>query len=131
MSKKTKPKIKQNDDVKQRATVGVRELKEYLYNKRASLTYEEIDNLINDVAIKLYEVAYDTAWNDRNEIYRVRKSEHLKRITRAFNHFYGDYVGDLPIKTMDQIRYIVDIALLNRYFNEDYTLQNQVNNPLI
>jgi hypothetical protein len=122
-----KPKIKQNEDVKQKATTGVRELKDYLYSKRANLTYEEINVLINNVGEKIYEMAYQSGWDDRNEIYRVRKSEHLKRITRAFNHFYNDYVGDLPIKTMDQIRYIVDIALLNRYFNEDYTLQRQVN----
>ena len=129
--KKQKPKIKQNQDVKQKATSGVRELKEYLYSKRANLTQEEINVLVNNVGEKIYEMAYEAGWSDRNEIYQVRRSEHLRRITRAFNHFYNDYVGELPLKTMDQIRYIVDIALLNRYFNEDYTLQNQVNNPLI
>ena len=129
--KKEKPKIKQNQDVKQKATAGVRELKEYLYSKRASLTYEEINTLVNNVGEKIYEMAYESGWNDRNEIYKVRKAEHLNRITRAFNHFYNDYVGELPLKTMDQIRYIVDISLLNRYFNEDYTLLNQIDNPLI
>jgi isocitrate/isopropylmalate dehydrogenase len=121
------PKIRQFEDTKQKAVSGVRELKEYLYNKRSSLTYEEINTMVNSVVYKVYEMAHEIGWDSRNEIHQVRKSEHLRRIIKAFNDFHKEYAGQLPIKTMDQIRYIVDIALLNRYFNEDYTLQRQVN----
>jgi len=127
----SKPKIRRNEDVKQRATSGVRELKDYLYAKRANLTYEEINKLVNDVGEKIYEVAYQSGWEHRNDIHQVRRAELFNRLAKAFNEFYSDYVGELPIKTMDKVRYIYDIAMLHRYFNEDYTLQNQVNNPLI
>ena len=120
--KKEKPKIKQNQDVKQKATAGVRELKEYLYSKRANLTYEEINALVNNVGEKIYEMAYESGWKDRNEIYKVRKSEHLNRITRAFNHFYNDYVGELPLKTMDQIINLNGLPII-----QEFTIENEKN----
>lgn len=126
-NKKKLPKIKQNMDVKKKAVVGVRQLKEYIYNKRANLTKEEVDVMINNLAVKVYKMAYETGWEDRNEIHKVRKSNCNARLIKAFDDFYNKRIGELPLKTMDEIRYMIDIALLTRYFNTNYNLDMQVN----
>lgn len=127
-SEKNLPKIKQNQDVKKRAVVGVRELKEYIYNKRASLTKEEVDVMIQDVAQKIYELAYQSGWDDRNEIHVVRRADLNMRIFKAWNDFYGKHSGNLPLQPIEEMRYIVEVARLERYFDINKPLDMQVNN---
>ncbi|MCK5017014.1 MAG: hypothetical protein KAS32_08075 [Candidatus Peribacteraceae bacterium] len=126
-SKKNIPKIKQNLDVKQKAVVGVRQLKEYLYNKRANLTYEEITLLIDEMNRNVMALAYESGWDDRNEIFRVRRSAIHTRMIKAFNDFYNENVGKIPVHIMEKIRYISDIGLLERYYNESLPFDHQVN----
>ena len=122
------PKIRQNVDVKQKAIVGVRQLKEYLYNKRANLTYEEIDIMINNVVQDTLSLGYESGWEERNEIFKVRRSAIHARLRKAFNDFYNENISNVPVHLMEKIRYLVDIALLNRYFNETLPFDHQSGN---
>jgi Mn-containing catalase len=133
MKKKEKklPKIKQNLDVKKKAIAGVRKLKQYLYDKRANLTYEEIDKMIQALAELIYEMSYENGWNDMLEIHNARKSNHYRVVMKAFNSFYNKQVGKLAINTIEQVRYIVDIATHERYFDENFPIEQQVNDKTI
>ncbi len=124
--KENLPKIKQNLDVKQKAITNTRQLKEYIYNKRANLTYEEIDVLINNLANDLMEFAYGSGWDDRNEIYRVLKSRRHTKLIKAFNVFYNENISNIPVHVMEKVRYLSDIALLNRPYNENLPFSHQV-----
>jgi|GEM_PF-6611431 len=122
------PKIRKNLELKQRSISRVRDLKEFLYSKRASLTQEEIQTMVDSVAQDVMEYAYSLGWDARNEIYECRRSAINARIMAAFNDFYNRRVGDVPVKIMEEMRYIYDIALMNRYFNEDLPLIRQIEN---
>lgn len=113
---------------KQRAIVGARELKEYLYAKRASLTHEEIGNLVNDLSEKVYEMAYKMGWEERELIAKQRKSDIHLRIVEYFNAFYDKYGGKLPVELLEEIYYLYEIATLRRYYNSDVPIELQVNN---
>lgn len=128
MQEKKIPKIRQNLDVKERAVTGVRELKSYLYTRRGNLTQEEINVMINNLSEDLYCFFYKLGWEDRNEVFRVRRSQVHTRVIKAFNTFYNENVGKLPVNLMEEIRFIIDIALLNRYYNENVPMRKQVNN---
>lgn len=128
MVEKNIPKIRQNLDVKQRAVSGVKELKEYLYDRRGNLTQEEISVRINTLAEDLYTFFYGLGWEEAMETHRVRKSNVHTRIVKMFNIFYNEQVSKLPINTMEKIRFIVDVALLKRYFYENGTIDKQLNN---
>lgn len=133
MKKKDKklPKINQNRDVKKKAIAGVRQLKEYLYNKRANLTYEEIDKMIQTLSETIYEMGYTYGWKDMLEIHNARKSNHYRVVMKAFNSFYDKQIGKLAINTIEQIRYIVDIATHERYYDENFPIEQQVNDKTI
>lgn len=133
MKKKQKnlPKIKQNLDVKQKAIVGIRKLKEYLYNKRTNLTYEEVDKMIQSVAETIYEMSYENGWRDAMEIHTVRKHNHHSILIKAFNDFYNKHIGKIAINTMEEVRYILDIATNERYMDVNFPLDQQVNNKTI
>jgi Ca2+-binding EF-hand superfamily protein len=133
MKKKQKnlPKIKQNLDVKQKAIVGIRKLKEYLYNKRANLTYEEVDKMIQAVSETIYEMSYSNGWKDAMEIHSVRKHNHHAVLIKAFNDFYNKHIGKIAINTMEEVRYILDIATNERYMDVNFPLDQQVNNKTI
>jgi hypothetical protein len=129
MTQKNKlPTIRQNLDVKERAITGVREMKDYLYSRRANLTQEEIGIMINNMVEVAFELAYGLGWKDRNEVFRVRRSKVHVRITKSFNEFYDKNVGKVPVNIMEEIRFLNDIALLNRYSNENVPMFKQVNN---
>ena len=128
MTEKKIPKIRQNLDVKDRAVKGVRELKDYFYDRRGNLTQEEINVMINNLVGVLHAFSYDLGWQDRNEVFRVRRSMVHTRIVNAFNKFYNENVGKLPVNIMEQVRFLNDISLLNRYFNENVPMHKQVNN---
>lgn len=121
-------KIRKELTAKQRAIIGARELKEYLYSKRANLTHDEINHLINDLAVKVYEMAYENGWDDRNYVTKARKSEMRSRVTKYFNDFYEKYGGKLPVKVMEEIYYLYDIAREQRYFNVNVPIEVQINN---
>jgi len=133
MKKKQKnlPRIKQNMDVKQKAIVGIRKLKEYLYNKRANLTYEEVDKMIQSIAETIYEMSYENGWKDAMEIHSVRKHNHHAVLIKAFNDFYNKHIGKIAINTMEEVRYILDIATNERYMDVNFPLDQQVNNKTI
>lgn len=128
-NKKELPKIRQNQDVKKRASAGVRETKEYIYNKRATLTYDEVNSLVNQLVDKIAEYAYNLGWNDRNEIHDARKSCNKMMLVKAFNEFHKKYYAEksVPLQLIEDVRYLVDIGLLNRYFNSEYDFTRQVN----
>lgn len=127
METKKSPKINQNSDVKQKTITGVRQLKEYLYNKRANLTYEEIDKLIDNVTKDTLTFGYESGWDSRNEISQVRKANVKARLIRAFNDFYNENLNKVTVEVLEKVHYLVDIALLNRYFNETLPFEHQMN----
>lgn len=127
-NKKNIHKIRQNTDVKTRIISGKRQLKEYFYSKRENLTQEEISIMIDNLVANAMELAYSSGWNDRNEIYSARRSEIQSRGTLAFNCFYDKNVGKVPVQTMEEFRFVVDVALQRRYYNPDYPLDIQVHN---
>jgi len=131
MKNRKLPKIKANLDVKRSAMIGVRQLKEYIYNKRAHLTKEEVDSMLSDVAERIYALAYQQGWEDRNEIHKVRKSSNQIKILKAWNDFYNDRITEITLDCMENVRYIVDIALLNRSFDITKPLKRQVNDHSI
>ena len=128
MAEKKIPKIRQNLDVKDRAVTGVRELKDYFYSNRAKLTQEEIDVMVNNLIGVIYEFSYGLGWKDRNEVFRVRRSKVHTRIIKSFNDFYDENVGKIPVNIMEHVRFLNDIALLNRFYNENVPARKQVNN---
>lgn len=121
-------KIRQNKDVKARIISGKRQLKEYFFYKRENLTQEEISIMIDVLVGNAMELAYEAGWEDRNEIYTARRSEIQSRGTLAFNTFYDINVGKIPVPTMEEFRFVVDVALQRRYYNPDYPLDIQVHN---
>lgn len=122
------PKIRQNLDLKQRSISRVRDLKEFLYSKRASLTQEEIQTMVDSVIQDVMEYTYSLAWDARNEVYECRRAAMRTRMMEAFNDFYNRKVGELTVKTMEEVRYLYDIAQGNRYYNPDLPLTRQVEN---
>jgi hypothetical protein len=121
------PKIKQNLDVKQRAKSGVRELKEFLYSKRASLTQEEIDHMVSNVAERIAAMFYEVGWDDRNEIQKVVKESKKLQIIKMFNEFYNLNINKMPTDVMEEVRYIVDVAIGVDFYDREGTLREQLN----
>ena len=129
--KKNLRKIKKNPDLKQKGISGVRELKDFLYSKRGTLTQEEIETMVNITIESVMEYTYELAWQHRNDIYECRRDHLFTRLQKAWSDFYSRNVGKVPVKVMEEMYYIYDIAMQNRYFNEDLPLTRQIDNRII
>ena len=119
-------KINQNKDVRKRTISGVRQLKEYFYNKKANLTYEEVGKMIDNMVHQVLELGYEAGWEDREEITNARKSAINMRSIKIFNVFYDRNVKKIPPDILEELRYCMDVMLGNRYYNENYPFELQV-----
>lgn len=120
--------IRQNTDVKKKIISGKKQLKEYFYIKRYNLTQEEIGAMIDNLVADAMELAYIAGWDARNDVYIARRSEVRSRGILAFNCFYDKNVGKISVQMMEEFRFVVDVALLKRYYNPDYPFDLQVHN---
>jgi len=121
-------KINQNKDVRKRTISGVRQLKEYFYNKRANLTHEEIGKMIDNMVHQVLELGYKSGWEDREEIVHARRSHVNWRSIKVFNVFYDRNIKRIPPDIIEELRFCMDVMLGNRYYNENYSFDKQVNN---
>jgi hypothetical protein len=114
--------------LKKRSISEIKNLKDFLYSKKGTLTQEEINKMVNKTIESVIEYAYDLGWEHCNDLHRDRKSDLKLRLIKAWNEFYNKNVGKFSSEMMEELQYIYDIEMLHRYFNEDLSITRQMNN---
>jgi len=98
------PKLRQKN---KNVPAIVKNTKKYLYDRRLSLTEDEINNLINHLAERLLDFGYSEGWNKRNEIYRICKGSRFYQTMDNYNDFFNKYADKIPVSLMEEIRSLV------------------------